>query len=68
MGLRTFHLFFIIVATAACIGFGLWCFLTQAGSEFSGSRVWGAISLLAGVGLVIYGIRFRKKLDKEGIE
>ena len=68
MGLRTFHFFFILIAVIASVGFGLWCFLTEDGRELSGSSIWGAVSIVVGVGLVFYGVSFMKKLDKEGIE
>lgn len=68
MGLRTFHLFFILVAVIASVGFGLWCFLTEDGRELAGSSIWGGVSIVVGVGLVIYGVKFMKKLDEEGIE
>ena len=68
MGLRSFHILFIVMATLLSAGFGLWCFLSDAGRELSGSTAMGAISLLAAVGLVVYGIKFVKKLDEEGID
>ena len=68
MGLRNFHIFFIVISTIMSVGFGFWCFLSDAGRELYGSWAIGAISLLAAVALVIYGIRFVKKLDEEGIE
>ncbi len=68
MGLRSFHIFFIVISTIMSVGIGFWCFLSDAGRELYGSSAMGAISLLAAVALVIYGIRFVKKLDEEGIE
>ncbi len=68
MGLRNFHIFFIVISTSMSVGFGLWCFLSDAGRESYGSSAMGAISLVAAVALVVYGIRFVKKLDEEGIE
>ncbi len=68
MGLRSFHLFFIMISTIMSVGIGFWCFLSDAGRKLYGSSAIGAISLLAGVALVIYGVRFVKKLDEEGIE
>ncbi len=68
MGLRNFHIFFIVISTIMSVGFGFWCFLSDAGREFYGSWAIGAISLVAAAALVIYGIRFVKKLDEEGIE
>ncbi len=68
MGLRSFHLFFIVISTIMSVGIGFWCFLSDAGRELYGSSAIGAISLVAAVALAIYGVRFVKKLDEEGIE
>ncbi len=68
MGLRNFHIFFIVISTIMSVGIAFWCFLSDAGREVYGSSAMGAISLLAAVALVIYGFRFVKKLDEEGIE
>ena len=68
MGLRTFHIFFIVVSTLMSAGFGLWCFLSEGGRQLRGSWAMGGISLAAAVALVIYGVRFVKKLDREGID
>ncbi len=68
MGLRSFHILFIVMATLMSVGFGLWCFLSDAGRELGGSSAMGTISLLAAVGLVVYGVKFVKKLDEEGID
>lgn len=68
MSLKNFHLLFIILAVIITAGFGLWCFFTEAGSKVTGSWAMGLVSLAAAVGLVIYGVKFLKKLDDEGIE
>ena len=68
MSLKHFHIFFIMISVVMAAGFGFWCFLTDAGSAVAGSTVMGAVSLVAAVGLVIYGIKFLKMLEKEGIE
>ncbi len=68
MSLKHFHIFFIMISVVMAAGFGFWCFLTDVGSAVAGSTVMGAVSLVAAVGLVIYGIKFLKKLEKEGIE
>ena len=68
MGLRSFHIFFIVMSTVMSAGLGLWCFLSEAGRATSGSTTLGVVCLVAGVALAIYGVRFVKKLDEEGIE
>ena len=68
MGLKNFHIFFIMISVVVTLGFGLWCFLTGAGRATEGSTIMGSLSLVASVGLVVYGYRFLRKLEREGIE
>ncbi len=63
MGLKAFHIFFIVVSTMLCVGFGLWSI-----GNFS-ARSGGAASLAMGIGsfvcaivLVCYGVWFLRKL------
>ena len=68
MGLKNFHIFFIMISVVTSLGFGLWCFFTEAGSALTGSKIFGSVSLAIAVALVIYGYKFLRKLDREGIE
>ena len=36
MDLKHFHIFFIIASIVVALGFGLWCFLTEAGTAVAG--------------------------------
>ena len=62
MSLKTFHIAFIIVSATLAFGFSVWLvkmYLENNGAMYiTGS----AFSFLAGVGLIVYGIRFLKKL------
>ena len=60
MSLKYFHLLFIIVSLLTTVGFGLWALLVNGLP--SGFKTMGVISLLGGVVLLVYGIRFMKKL------
>ncbi len=62
MSLKAFHIFFIVVSTALCLGFGVW-----ATQDFARSGDW--VQLALGVGsfigsgvLVSYGVWFLRKL------
>ena len=62
MSLKAFHIFFIAVSALLAFGVGAWALLAY---NSSGSPVHLAAAVgswICGVGLVIYGIRFLKKL------
>ena len=62
MSLKTFHIFFIVVSTLFLFGYGAWnVTMYQSGGSLSPVAYAGA-SFLAGAGLVVYGIRFLRKL------
>ncbi len=58
MSLKAFHIFFIAVAALTLFGFGVWCVLVGG----TGYLVMGVVSFIAGIGLVIYGVKFLQKL------
>lgn len=63
MSLKTFHIVFITASSAMCFGVGVWMLRDYRGPEGSIGDLWfGVGSLLAGVGLVVYGRYFLKKL------
>jgi len=60
VSLKAFHIFFIIISTTVAFGFGVWVFMQENGYHF-----WfGILSLLAGVSLIIYGIKVFKKFKE----
>ncbi len=62
MSLKAFHIVFVTVSSLLSFGFGAWSvnqYLTSGGTA---SLVYGIISLLAGIALIIYGVIFLKKL------
>ncbi len=66
MSLKAFHIFFIVVSIALCVGFGVW-----ATQDFARSGSWvhlmlGVGSFIASVGLVWYGVWFLRKLKGVG--
>lgn len=62
MSLKAFHIFFILVSVATTAGFGMWAL--KAGPEF---RIWGIISLVSTLALIVYGVAFLGKMKKENI-
>jgi hypothetical protein len=66
VSLKAFHIFFIVVSIALCVGFGVW-----ATQDFARSGSWvqlmlGVGSFIASVGLVWYGVWFLRKLKGVG--
>jgi len=63
MSLKAFHVVFISAASALAFGFGAWMLHAYRLSEGTTSDVvWGVVSLVAGVGLLVYEYFFLKKL------
>lgn len=62
MSLKTIHIVFIVSATAVSFMFGLWA-LIRGMEDISGVMVgMGLVALICGIGLVLYGITFWRKL------
>ncbi len=62
MSLKTFHVFFISASILLCFGFGVWGMGMFAAEGNTVQLVMGLLSVLSGVFLIWYGIRFLKKL------
>ena len=68
MSLRTFHIVFITVSALVAFFFGVWMLfrgLVDSGSVLM--MLGGLAAFGAGVGLILYGIRFIRKLKQAGI-
>jgi hypothetical protein len=67
MGLRSFHLFFIFLASLVLLGFGAWC-LEYYGGLKQGIYLWvGGGSVALGIATGVYGIWFYCKTKKLGL-
>ncbi len=66
MSLKAFHIFFIALSTLLALGFGVWEVLAYAETGGITHLLIGIASFLAAIGLVIYGVRFLKKLKHIG--
>ena len=60
MSLRAFHLLFVAAATLLAFVFGGWCL--RASSATPGYLWLGIGSFILGVGLIVYGAWFRRKI------
>lgn len=66
MSLKAFHLFFIAVSVVLAIGFGVWEIMAFAESGGAGRLVAALLSFAIAAGLVVYGVRFVRKLKHIG--
>lgn len=66
MSLKSFHLVFIALSILLAIGFGVWEVGEYAESGGSGRLVAALLSFLVAVGLIVYGVRFVRKLKHIG--
>ena len=62
MSLKAFHIFFIALSAVLMFGFSVWLFRSYGDSGNTMLLVEGSLAAMAGVGLIVYGIRFLKKL------
>jgi hypothetical protein len=62
MSLKSFHIFFIGCAVLLAFGFSVWAFQSYAALSSIVMLSTGIVSTFIGIGLIIYGIRFLKKL------
>ena len=61
MSLKFFHIFFISLSTLCAFGFSIWLFLAETTDQSSLNVLGGIASALAGIGLIVYGVRFLQK-------
>jgi hypothetical protein len=62
MSLKAFHLVFIVASVLLSVGFGVWGIREYAQGGPRSDLVMGLISIVFGVGLIVYGRYFLKKL------
>ncbi len=62
MSLKAFHIFFIALSVLTAFGFAAWLIDGYGKSDNVLQLLGGLLSGLAGVGLIVYGIRFLRKL------
>lgn len=57
MSLKIFHAFFIALSAVMCVGIGAWRWSTMVPGD-SAALAQSLAAVAAGVGLVVYGVRF----------
>jgi hypothetical protein len=67
MSLKAFHAFFIACSALLAFGLGVWCLSSFMEGGRATDAILGVLGIFAGVGLVIYGIAFLKKLRNVGM-
>ncbi len=63
MSLKGFHIVFITLSTLCAFGFALWTLVSNHDANTGGVRAGGLASAVIGVGLVVYGVRFYRKIN-----
>ncbi|MFQ5425041.1 MAG: hypothetical protein ACE5F9_13825 [Phycisphaerae bacterium] len=67
MSLRSFHIFFIVVAIIAADVFGVWAIRDYRDSHSVINLALGVVTLAGGLAMVAYGIWFIRKMDRANI-
>lgn len=62
MSLKWFHLLFIAVSTLLALGFAVWAVVSYAEAGDTTLLILGVLSFAGAAGLVVYGVKVRKKL------
>jgi len=62
MSLKAFHIVFIALSILLAFGFGVWELKGYLDSDDAEGLIVGIVSVVIGVLLILYGIRFLKKL------
>jgi hypothetical protein len=64
MSLKAFHLVFVTALSSLAFGCSAWKFKAFAADHASLDLVLAITALLGGVGVIVYGVYFLKKLKK----
>ena len=62
MSLKAVHLVFVTALGALAFGFAAWSFKNFCAAGIASDLAWGTGSALAGVAVIVYGIKVFKKL------
>ncbi len=62
MSLKAFHIIFITASVLLAFGFGAWSLVGYSDSGRTADLAFGGVSVSIGVGLIVYGRYFLKKL------
>ena len=64
MSLKAFHVVFISLSVLLCWGFAVWCLASQVTRGNAAYHTVGPVALLCGIGLIVYGVKFRHKMRR----
>ena len=62
MSLKAFHLVFVTALTSLAFGCSIWKFVTFADTHGASDLIWAIVALFCGIGVLVYGKYFLKKL------
>jgi hypothetical protein len=62
MSLKAFHIVFIVISALCAFGFSYWSMMTFTSEGDMALVVAAVLSFACGIGLILYGLRFLKKL------
>lgn len=62
MSLKAFHIVFIALSVLLAFGFSVWALQSYAEADNGGFLIVAVLSFCSGIGLILYGVRFLKKL------
>ena len=62
MSLKAFHIVFILMSTLLALGFAGWSVMAYSSGGNTVHLLAAGVSVISGAGLIVYGIRFLKKL------
>jgi hypothetical protein len=62
MSLKAFHIVFVVASILLAFFFGVWLLHDYSASGQTAELVFGILSILAGLGLIVYGKSILRKL------
>ena len=66
MSLKAFHVVFIVCSILLAVGFGIWEIVSYSRTASTSQLIMGLVSFAVAAALVVYGIRFVRKLRNVG--
>lgn len=64
MGLKAFHIVFVVFSTALAVGIGCWCVWIDLVDGAPVYRTGAIASFICAVALVVYGVWFWRKMKR----
>jgi uncharacterized membrane protein YdjX (TVP38/TMEM64 family) len=64
MSIKAFHFLFITLSVLLCWTFAYWCLTSEIAEGQLMYQTAGPLALLCGLGLIVYGYKFRQKMRR----